>query len=157
VQIDFVELRFVELAAPNVVSWTKKIHGQEKVNIVTDLLYKSEVYQIIGAAMEVHRELGPGFLEPVYQEALAIEFLQRSLPFEREKLLNIFYKGSKLDKTYSADFLCFDKIIVELKALTDLTSIHESQLINYLKATNLQVGVLINFGAKSLEYKRLIL
>jgi len=123
---------------------------------VTDLLYKEEVYRIIGASMEVHRELGPGFLEAVYQEALEIEFQQRSISYEREKPLNIYYKGIKLNKTYSADFLCFNNVIVELKALSQLTGDHESQLINYLKATKLRVGVLINFGAESLEHKRMI-
>ncbi len=107
--------------------------------------------------MEVHHQLGPGFLEHVYQEALELEFQQRIIPYEREKLLNIFYKGIKLTKTYTADFICFDNIIVELKALSQLTGDHESQLINYLKATKLRVGILINFGAQSLEYKRLIL
>ena len=121
------------------------------------LLYKEEVYQIIGAAMEVHRELGPGFLEAVYQEALELEFQEQFIPYEREKPLTIFYKGTKLNRTYSSDFLCYDKIIVELKALSQLNGDHESQLINYLKATKLRLGILINFGAKSLEYKRMIL
>jgi len=121
------------------------------------LLYKEEVYQIIGAAMEVHRELGPGFLEAVYQEALELEFQEQFIPHEREKPLSIFYKGTKLNRSYSSDFLCYDKIIVELKALSQLNSDHESQLINYLKATKLRLGILINFGAKSLEYKRMIL
>jgi GxxExxY protein len=124
---------------------------------MTDLLYKDEVYEVIGAAMAVHHELGSGFLEAVYQEALEIEFDERGIPNEREKPLNIFYKGVKLSKTYSADFLCYDNIVVELKALSQLNGEHESQLINYLKATKLRVGVLINFGAKSLEYKRMIL
>ena len=97
-----------------------------------DLLYKNEVYQIIGASMEVHRQLGPGFLEQVYQEALELEFKQRIIPYEREKMLNIFYKGIRLTKTYTADFICFDNIIVELKALSQLTGDHESQLINQL-------------------------
>jgi GxxExxY protein len=124
---------------------------------MTELLYKNEVYQIIGAAMEVHHELGPGFLEPIYQEALELELSERIIPYQREKQLNIFYKGIKLNKTYSADFLCYENIVVELKALSQLNGEHESQLINYLKATKLRVGVLINFGAKSLEYKRMIL
>ena len=128
-----------------------------KIGQMTDLLFKNEVYQIIGAAMEVHQELGPGFLEPVYQEALELEFRQRIIPHEREKPLNIYYKGIKLTRTYSSDFLCYDSIVVELKALSQLNGEHESQLINYLKATKLRVGVLINFGAKSLEYKRMIL
>ena len=107
--------------------------------------------------MEVHRELGPGFLEAVYQEALEIEFQHRSIPYEREKPLNIFYKGIKINKPYTADFLCFDNIIIELKALSQIIGDHESQLINYLKATKLRVGVLVNFGASSLEYKRMVL
>ena len=127
------------------------------MNIMTELLFKEEVYKIIGAAMEVHRELGPGFLEAVYQEALEIELQQRQIPFEREKPLNIFYKGIQLSKTYNADFLCFQNILVELKALSHLIGEHESQMINYLKATKLHVGVLINFGAESLEFKRMVL
>ena len=123
---------------------------------MTELLYKSEVFVIINAAMEGHRELGHGFLEAVYQEALELEFKERKIQYKREKPLNIFYKGQQLNKEYSADFVCYDKIIVELKALTELNSIHESQLINYLKATRLRVGLLINFGASSLEFKRLV-
>ena len=122
---------------------------------MTELLYKSEVFNIIKAAMEVHRQLGHGFLEAVYQEALEFEFKEQKIQYEREKPLNIFYKGQQLNKEYSADFVCFDKIIVKLKALTELNSIHESQLINYLKATKLRVGLLINFGTSSLEFKRL--
>jgi GxxExxY protein len=124
---------------------------------MTELLYKSEVFRIIGAAMEVHKVLGCGFLEGVYQDALELEFKEQNIPFEREQLLNIYYKGSPIDKKYMSDFICFGKIVVELKALSGLNSEHESQLINYLKATKLHVGVLINFGAKSLEYKRLVL
>jgi GxxExxY protein len=130
---------------------------QNPIDNMTELLFKDEVYQLIGAAMEVHRELGPGFLETVYQEALELELMHQSIPYEREKPLTIFYKGIKLTRTYAADFLCHDNIIVELKALSQLNGEHEAQLINYLKATKLRVGVLINFGAKSLEYKRMIL
>ena len=121
-----------------------------------ELIYKEEVYQIIGAAMEVHRELGCGFLEAVYQEALELEFLFRKIPYDKEAKLNIFYKERLLNKHYTADFICFDKIIIELKALSGLTLEHESQLLNYLKATNLKVGLLINFGRQSLEYKRMV-
>jgi len=124
---------------------------------MTDLLYKSEVFRVIGAAMQVHNELGPGFLEPVYQEALELEFQIQKISYEREKILNINYKEYKLTKTYTADFICYNSLIVELKALSELTGDHESQLINYLKATKLRVGILINFGAQSLEYKRMIL
>ena len=122
-----------------------------------ELLYKSEVFGIVNAAMEVHRELGHGFLEAVYQEALELEFNDRRIQYVREKPLNIIYKGRQLNKEYSADFVCYDKIIVELKALAELNSMHESQLINYMKATKLRVGVLINFGAPSLEFKRFVL
>jgi GxxExxY protein len=119
-------------------------------------LYKDETYLIIGAAMEVHRELGPGFLEAVYQEVFEIELIRQNIPYEREKLLYIYYKNEKLKKEYSADFFCFDKIIVELKALSELNSIHESQLLNYLTATKTKVGLLINFGSKSLQHQRMV-
>ena len=107
--------------------------------------------------MEVHNELGPGFLEQVYQEALELELLNKNIPNEREKHLDIYYKGTLLNKKYISDFICYDKIVVELKALSELSSEHESQLINYLKATKHRVGLLINFGSSGLEYKRLIL
>jgi len=123
---------------------------------MNDFLYKDETYLIIGAAMEVHNELGPGFLEAVYQEAFEIEINRQNIPYEREKTLNIFYKSEKLKKEYFADFFCFDKIIVELKALNELNSEHEAQLLNYLFATKTKVGLLINFGSKSLQYKRMV-
>lgn len=122
-----------------------------------DLIYKTEAYKIIGAAMEVHKELGPGFLEAVYQEALEIELHKQKIPYEREKLMNIFYRGIKLKKRYAADYVCYDKIIVEVKALSALSSDHEAQILNYLKTTSLKLGLLINFGTKSLQYKRLVL
>jgi len=118
---------------------------------------KKETYAIIGAAMEVHKELGCGFLEAVYQEALECEFKIENIPHVREKELEIQYKGTNLTKQYYADFICYDKVIVELKALSDLNSEHESQIMNYLKATNMKVGVLINFGKSSLQYKRIII
>ena len=119
-------------------------------------LYKNETYSIIGAAMEVHKILGAGFLEAVYQEALEKEFILRNIPYEREKKLIIWYKGQELSKYYVADFICFDHIIVEIKALTALNNEHLSQVINYLKTTNNEIGLLINFGQESLEYKRVI-
>ena len=121
-----------------------------------DLIYKEEAYEIIGAAMAVHRELGPGFLEAVYQEALEIEFQLRGIPYEREKLLNVEYKGHTLTKHYNADFICYNKIIVETKAICELTSKDESQLLNYLKATGFKLGILINFGEERLRYKRMV-
>ena len=121
-----------------------------------ELVHKTEVYNIIGAAMEVHKILGCGFLEAVYQEALELEFQYRKIPYEREVQLDIYYKEQLLKKHYQADFICYDDIIVELKALSALTSEHESQLLNYLKATGSKVGLLINFGNKSLEYKRMV-
>jgi len=121
-----------------------------------DYLYESETYKIIGAMMEVHKTLGCGFLEAVYQEALAIEFDLRNIPYVREKKLILFYKDVKLEKFYVPDFLCYEKIVVDLKALSSLTTTHDSIMINYLNATRLKVGLLGNFGEKSLKYKRLV-
>ena len=113
-------------------------------------------YKIIGAAMEVHKELGCGFLEGVYQEALAREFKVQGIPYKPQPVVEIKYKGEPLNKTYQPDFTCYDEIIVEIKALSELSGVEEAQIINYLKATGLKVGLLINFGAKSLEHKRLV-
>ena len=121
------------------------------------LIFREESYLIIGACMEVHRELGCGFLEAVYQTALAIEFERQKIPFEREKEIEIFYKGIHLNKKYCADFICYNKILLELKAMNNLISEHESQILNYLKATQLRLGLLINFGKINLEYKRFVL
>jgi GxxExxY protein len=121
-----------------------------------ELIYREEVYVIVGAAMEVHKELGCGFLEAVYQEALELEFQLREIPHQREAKLDIYYKDLLLKKHYVADFICFDKIVVELKALSTITSEHESQLLNYLKATDMELGILINFGTTSLQTKRMI-
>ena len=115
-----------------------------------------QTYAIIGAAMEVHRELGHAFLEAVYQEALAIEMSNRNIPFEREVAVPVEYKGQRLQCGYRADFICFEEIVVELKAINQLTGADEAQLINELKATGLHRGLLLNFGAPSLEYKRLV-
>ena len=113
-------------------------------------------YRIIGAAIEVHKELGCGFLEAVYQEALGREFKVQEISFKSQPTIQIFYKGKPLDKTYQPDFVCFDEVIVEIKAISSLSGIEEAQLINYLKATGLKVGLLINFGSKSLEHKRFV-
>jgi GxxExxY protein len=124
---------------------------------MAELIYKEEVYQIIGAAMEVHRSLGCGFLEAIYQEALEMEFANRGIAFCPQKELVVDYKGHHLKKSYNADFTVLDKILVEIKAISSgLTSIDEAQIINYLKATGYIVGVLINFGKESLEWKRKI-
>ena len=119
------------------------------------LLHKNESFAIIGAAMEVHRTLGCGFVEPVYQEALAIELSKRNIPFEREKELTIEYKGNKLSKTFRADFICYDNIILELKATSDFADEHYAQIYSYLKASKMDLGILINFGKTALEYERI--
>jgi len=121
------------------------------------LIKKDLTASIIGAALEVHAILGNGFLEAVYQDALAIEFEKRKIPFAREKQIQIQYKGITLSKTYIADFVCFDEIIVELKALSATTKEHDSQILNYLKASNCKIGLLLNFGESSLKPRRFVL
>lgn len=111
-------------------------------------------YAIIGAAMEVHRELGPGFLEGVYQDALEIEFQLRGIPYVREKGIAVSYKEQPLQHLYRADFICYDTVLVETKALKQLSPADVSQILNYLKATGLKVSLLINFGKPSLEHRR---
>jgi GxxExxY protein len=113
-------------------------------------------HKIIGAAMEVHKALGHGFLEAVYHEALGMEFASQQIPYESEVALPIHYKGNLLLTSYRADFVCFENIVVEIKALNKLSSTEESQIINYLKATGIETGLLLNFGSKSLEFKRFI-
>jgi GxxExxY protein len=115
-----------------------------------------KTYSIIGAAMEVHRELGSGFLEAVYQEALEKEFISQGILHSSQPLVQIYYKGQPLKKTYQPDFICYDDVIVEIKAMDKLSGLEQAQVINYLKATRLKVGLLINFGSKSLEHKRLV-
>lgn len=115
-----------------------------------------ETYAVIGAAMEVHRELGPGFLEAVYHEAMAIELSERGVPFVREVMLPIEYKGRRLASRYRADLLCYVDVVVELKAVSVITGVEEAQLINYLKATGAARGLLLNFGSKSLQFKRMV-
>jgi GxxExxY protein len=114
-----------------------------------------ETYEVIGAAMAVHRELGAGFLEDVYHEALMMEMSSRNIPFLHEVDLPIFYKGQRMQKVYRTDFLCFDTIIVELKALPAVSGREKAQVINYLRASNFDRGLLLNFGSDSLHYTRL--
>jgi len=123
-----------------------------------ELIFKEEVYAIIGATMDVHRELGSGFLESVYQEATEIELASRKIPSEAQKAIKIVYKGEMLKKEFVADLICFEKIIVELKAQDSLSGREEAQVFNYLKATGIKLGLVINFGSHpKLEWKRLVL
>jgi GxxExxY protein len=125
---------------------------------MTDLLYKDEVYAIIGAAMEVYNFLGPGFLEAVYQEAFEIELTDRNIPYSSQPKLPIRYKEYHLKKCYYADLLVFEKIIVEIKAQNRLAPSDQAQLLNELKVSQLGLGLLINFGSPNkLEWKRMIL
>ena len=120
-------------------------------------LYKDLTQGIIGAAMEVHRELGSGFLEYVYEEALCYELKFREVSFERQKELDIYYKDLLIPRKYRPDLIVENKVIVEIKATSGLTEVEEAQLLNYLKATKMRVGLLLNFGKKSMEVKRRIL
>jgi GxxExxY protein len=123
-----------------------------------ELLFKNEVYTIIGCAIEVHRVLGPGFLEGVYSDAMVVELHRKGIPFERERKFPVMYKGAHLDRGYISDLVCYSQIIVELKAIEFLSKQCESQLLNYLKVTGLRLGLLINFGSHGkLEWKRMIL
>ncbi|WP_372641002.1 GxxExxY protein [Ancylomarina sp.] len=127
------------------------------MNNSEEYIYKNECYEIIGCCMSVHSELGAGFLEAIYQEALEFEFNREALPFEKEVGIEVSYRGEKLNKNYFADFICYGEIIIELKAVKTLEDSHYAQLLNYLKATEKKIGLLINFGAKSLQYKRVIM
>lgn len=124
---------------------------------MAELIFPDESYEIVGACIEVHKNLGPGFLEAVYAEALMAEFEDRDIPYEINKELSIEYKGKRLNKKYFADFVCFDKIIIELKALDAIAPEHISQVLNYLKATKMRLGILANFGEPSFHYKRIVL
>ena len=122
------------------------------------IIYKEESYKIVGAAFNVYNILGSGFLEAVYQEALEIEFQRQGIPFTREKELKIHYNGIELKQTYKADIICYDQIIVELKAVNTLEDIHRTQVFNYLHATGYKLGLLLNFGCSNeLEMERVVL
>ena len=118
------------------------------------MIYPHEAYEIIGAAMEVHRTLGQGFLESVYQEALEIEMSKREIPFSSQTKIQIHYKDIPMEHYFVADFVCYDKIIVELKSVSTVLPEHEAQIINYLRATGFKLGILLNFNEESLYYKR---
>jgi GxxExxY protein len=125
---------------------------------MAEILYKEESYEILGACFEVYRNMGCGFLEAVYQECLELEFTERGIPFVPRRKLQIAYKGRVLEQAYEADFICYEKIIVELKALSHLAGEHSAQVWNYLKATGLRLGLLINFGHHPLlEHDRIVL
>ena len=120
------------------------------------ILFKEESYKIIGACMKVHRELGSGFLEAVYDEALKKEFMKSEIPFKSQVKLKVFYEGEQLKKYYIADFICYDKIILEIKSINQVPVVFYAQIKNYLTATKKELGMLINFGQSSLTYKRII-
>lgn len=122
------------------------------------IILEKEVYEIVGAAMEVYYKVGTGFLEPVYQEMLAIEMAQGGIPFVSEKELAIEYKGVTLKKKYRVDFICYGQILIELKSIERLSNIEIAQILNYMKITKMRVGLLINFGARpKLEWKRYVI
>ena len=123
---------------------------------MAEILFKNESYRIIGACMDVHKKLGSGFLESVYSEALELEFKKLTIPYEREKKLPVYYEDKLLNKYFRADFICFNSIIIELKATKFLTEADQRQTVNNVKATKFKLGLLINFGTPSLTYKRIV-
>lgn len=128
------------------------------MNTNKDILYKEESFSIIGACFNVYNDKGCGFLEPVYQECLGIEFAFQSIPAEAQKKLDLFYRGKKLEHVYQPDFICFGKIIIELKAVEKITDAYRAQVLNYLNATGCKLGIIVNFGHyPDLEYERIVL
>ena len=124
----------------------------------TKLIYKEESYKIMGACFEVYKEMGCGFLEPVYQECLTKEFTRQNIPFESQKIIELNYKGEILEHIYKPDFVCYGKIIIEIKAVSKLIDEFRAQTINYLHAANMKLGLLINFGHHpKIEYERFVL
>jgi GxxExxY protein len=121
-----------------------------------EIIYKEESYKIMGACMKVHRTLGAGFLEAVYEEALEMEFKSQGIPYKKQVLLELHYEGIQLKKKYRADFICYDSIILEIKSVSIMPNAFYDQLKNYLKCTQLPLGILINFCAQSLVYKIII-
>jgi GxxExxY protein len=129
---------------------------EERDQILADVRKDEETYAAIGAAMFVHRELGHGFLESVYQEAFEWELKELGISYKREVQIPIFYKSQKMESSFRADFVCFERVIVELKALGQISGTEEAQTINYLKAAKIPKGLLLNFGSPQLQYKRLV-
>ena len=123
---------------------------------MSEVLFPNESYKIVGAVYEVHKHLGPGLLEKVYQEALEQEFLLQGIPFEREKEFEIIYKGKVLNQKYIADFVCYNKIIVELKSVEELIPFHTAQVLNYLNITGLRLGLLVNFNVRKVVPRRIV-
>lgn len=125
---------------------------------MAELIYEQESYQIMGACFEVYKAMGPGFLEPVYQECMDIELADRGIRFVAQHELQIVYKGRALGQTYKPDFVCYDKIIIEVKAVSQLVNEHRAQVFNYLRATGMRLGVLVNFSSyPKVEYERIVL
>lgn len=123
-----------------------------------ELLYREETYRIVGACMEVHRDKGSGFTEPVYQDALEIELEVAGIPFEAQRNFPVYHRGRVLKHTYTPDLICFGTILLELKAAKALTDEHRAQVLNYLKVTGLRLGLLVNFGSHPrLEWERMVL
>lgn len=123
---------------------------------MSEIIFRNESYLIIGACMEVHKKLGVGFLESVYAEALEQEFMKSNIPYQREKKLPVHYDGKPLKKFFKTDFVCFDTIVVELKSTVFISEMDRRQSLNYLKATQFKLGILVNFGTPSLTYKRIV-
>lgn len=122
-----------------------------------EILYKDESYKIMGACFEVYKAMGPGFLEAVYQECLAREFTSQEVPFKQLHPLKLYYKNKPLNQAYQVDFLCYDKIIIEIKSVRQIADEHRAQTINYLRATDIQLGLLVNFGHHpKAEYERFV-
>jgi len=121
-----------------------------------EIIYKTESYEIISACLKVYNTLGKGFLEAVYKDALELEFKKRNIPYDREKSFEIFYEGEKLRRKYNADFIVYDKIILEVKSTTEIIGKFIKQTLNYLSVCKYKLGIIINFGGDSLIYKRLV-
>jgi GxxExxY protein len=123
-----------------------------------EIMFKDESYAVMGACFDVYNQLGAGFLEPVYQESLAIELTLRQIPFKPQVPLDLRYKGRRLEQKYIADFLVYGAIVLEIKALAGITGVHRGQVLNYLKATGYRLGLLVNFGSSPrVEYERILL